>query len=99
MKRFSALSLAVILILSLFSGCGKEEKEAYVPTGDALIMSDDDLATIEAEQGLGLQLRFHGGKVCIAFDQGITGGHIGLLFLFSAAGKQGKDQDHRKRKC
>ena len=51
MKRYLTLLLTFSVILSLFAGCGKQEQEeAYVPTGDALIMSDDDLATIEPEK-------------------------------------------------
>ena len=51
MKRFLTLLLACTTVLTLFAGCGKpKEPEAYVPTGDALIMSDDDLATIEPEK-------------------------------------------------
>ena len=50
MKKVISLLLTVALILGTFSGCGKKENpEAYVPTGDALIMSDDDLATMETE--------------------------------------------------
>ena len=51
MKRYVTLLLAVSVAFGLFTGCGAREKdEAYVPTGDALIMSDDDLATMEPEK-------------------------------------------------
>ena len=51
MKKFLTLTLVFSVALTLFAGCGKPgQEEAYVPTGDALIMSDDDLATIEPEK-------------------------------------------------
>ena len=51
MKKYLTLLLAAATVLSLFSGCGKpQQEEAYVPTGDALIMDDADLATIEPEK-------------------------------------------------
>lgn len=42
MKRFIALLLALALLGTVFTGCGKQEEEAYVPTGDALVMEGDD---------------------------------------------------------
>ena len=43
MKRITAIALCAVLMCSLFSGCGgTDEKEAYVPTGDALLMEGDD---------------------------------------------------------
>lgn len=51
MKKTLTLFLVSSVLLGIFSGCGKpKEEEPYVPTGDALIMSDDDLATIEPEK-------------------------------------------------
>ena len=51
MKKTVTLLLVASMLLSLMTGCGKpKEEEAYVPTGDALIMSDEDLATIEPEK-------------------------------------------------
>ena len=51
MKKYLTLILAASMILGLLSGCGEPKKEEpYVPTGDALIMSDDDLSTIEQEE-------------------------------------------------
>ena len=51
MKRYLTLLLTFSIVLGLFAGCGgKEKEEAYVPTGDALIMSDEDLATMEPEK-------------------------------------------------
>ena len=42
MKRIIAFVLVIASLCSLFSGCGKKEEEAYVPTGDALVMEGDD---------------------------------------------------------
>ena len=42
MKRITALLLVFSLALCLFSGCGKESQEAYVPTGNALVMEGQD---------------------------------------------------------
>jgi len=59
MKRITALMMAVVLACGLFSGCSiGEEEEAYVPTGDALLMEGDDpeayLAEEEEEQTFSL---------------------------------------------
>ena len=57
MKRFTALLLIAALLCSLFAGCAKEE-EAYVPTGNALVMEgeepDDFLEEEEVKQELTL---------------------------------------------
>ena len=45
MKRLIALLLCFAGVLSLFSGCGKTQEEAYVPTGDALLMEDEEVPT------------------------------------------------------
>ncbi len=51
MKKTLTLLLVFSMALGMLAGCGKpKEQEAYVPTGDALVMSDDDLATIEPEK-------------------------------------------------
>ena len=51
MKKFLTLLLAAAMVAGLLGGCGEpKEPEAYVPTGDALIMDDDDLATLEPER-------------------------------------------------
>jgi len=42
MKRIIALTLVLATLCGLFSGCGKKEEEAYVPTGDALVKEGDD---------------------------------------------------------
>ena len=81
MKKYLTLLLTVSMILTLFSGCGKpQEEEAYVPTGDALIMSDDDLATIEAEK--------EPQELILAYDPGrsmnpLIGNNITNRVLFS----------------
>ena len=49
LKKWISLLLTAVLLLTLFSGCGKE-KNAYVPTGNALVMEDDStVATVEKE--------------------------------------------------
>ena len=43
MKRIVAMALCLCTILSLFAACGaKEEEEAYVPTGDAILMEGEE---------------------------------------------------------
>ena len=42
MKRILALLLTMALVLGLFSGCGTEEEQAYVPTGDAILLEGQD---------------------------------------------------------
>ena len=52
MKRFFALLLILCLMLSCFSGCAEKEKEAYVPTGNAILLEGqdpEDLITEEEE--------------------------------------------------
>lgn len=44
MKKWISLILAAALVCGLFSGCGSKDEEAYVPTGDALLMEGDDPA-------------------------------------------------------
>ena len=42
-KRIVAMALCLCTILSLFAACGtKEEEEAYVPTGDAILMEGEE---------------------------------------------------------
>ena len=51
MKRYLALTLALCLLLTMLPGCGKsDEKEAYVPTGDALLMEGQDPEDLMAEE-------------------------------------------------
>ena len=45
MKRLIALLLCFAGLLSLFSGCGQTQEEAYVPTGDAILMEDEEAPT------------------------------------------------------
>ena len=50
MRKSLSLLLAAVMILSLFSGCGKED-EPYVPTGNALVMEDDStVATLPPQE-------------------------------------------------
>ena len=43
MKRYLALMLALCLVLTLLPGCGKaDDEDAYIPTGDALLMEGQD---------------------------------------------------------
>ena len=42
MKRLFSLFLIFCLIVGCFAGCGGKEEEAYVPTGDALVMEGQD---------------------------------------------------------
>lgn len=52
MKRFFALLLILCLTVSCFSGCASKEEEAYVPTGDAILLEGqdpEDLITEEEE--------------------------------------------------
>ena len=42
MKKITALLLCLTLSLGLFSGCGADSDEPFVPTGDALVMEGQD---------------------------------------------------------
>ncbi len=45
MKKFISLILCFCLVCGCFAGCGSQEEEAYVPTGDAIVLEgqpDDD---------------------------------------------------------
>ena len=50
MKRITPLLLVCCMLCALLSGCGSKEKEAYVPTGDALLMEGEDPAVVFAEE-------------------------------------------------
>lgn len=51
MKKLISLLLVLTLSAAILAGCGKkQQEEAYVPTGDALIMNEADLATIPDER-------------------------------------------------
>ena len=58
MKRITALVLVFATLCSLLPGCAKKSEDAYVPTGDALVMEGDDpndfLIQEEAKQELTL---------------------------------------------
>ena len=43
MKKTIALVLSLLMLCSCFTGCGKKDvKEAYVPTGDAILLEGQD---------------------------------------------------------
>lgn len=42
MKRIVALCLSFCLLCGCFAGCGKKKEEAYVPTGDAILLEGQD---------------------------------------------------------
>ena len=42
MKKITALFLCLFLMLGLLAGCGSDKDEAYVPTGNALVMEGED---------------------------------------------------------
>ena len=51
MKKLLALLLALAMITGIFSGCGREiDNSGYVPTGDALLMEDQDPEDLEPEK-------------------------------------------------
>lgn len=51
MKRIFCLFLAVVMVCGLFSGCGRSlDNSGYVPTGDALLMEDQDPEDILQEE-------------------------------------------------
>ena len=58
MKKFTVLLLIAAIFCGIFAGCGKREEEAYVPTGNALVMEgeepNDFLDEDEVEQELTL---------------------------------------------
>lgn len=49
MKKIIAGILCLLMVLSLFSGCGKKSGSAYVPTGDALVTNEEDITPQETE--------------------------------------------------
>lgn len=46
MKKLICLLLLAAMTAGLFSGCAKENSEAYVPTGDALLMEGEEPALV-----------------------------------------------------
>lgn len=42
MKKLTALLLCICMICGCFSGCGSKEEEAYVPTGNAILLEGQD---------------------------------------------------------
>ena len=43
MKRIIAMLLCLCTVLGMLSGCRGEDPESYVPTGDALVMEDEEV--------------------------------------------------------
>ncbi len=50
MKKQIALFLSLCLLAGCFSGCGREEEEVYVPTGDAILLEGQDPEDLEVEE-------------------------------------------------
>ena len=50
MKKLTALLLILCTILSCFSGCARNEEEAYVPTGDAILLEGQDPEDLIVEE-------------------------------------------------
>ena len=51
MKKLLSLMLCLFLLAGLFSGCGRKiDNSAYVPTGDAILMEDQDPEDILPEE-------------------------------------------------
>ena len=52
MKKIASLLLILAMLLSLFSGCANgTDNSAYVPTGDAIVMEDEEPEEIFQEEG------------------------------------------------
>ena len=50
MKKLTALLLCICLTVSCFSGCAGKEEEAYVPTGDAILLEGQDPEDLIVEE-------------------------------------------------
>lgn len=48
MKKILALWMTALLLVSMLSGCNQQSEEAYVPTGDALVMEGEEPTTDES---------------------------------------------------
>ena len=46
LNKFACLGLAAIVALGAM-GCGSDKKEAYIPTGDALVMEGEEPPSME----------------------------------------------------
>lgn len=46
MKKLISLVLCLCMVLGLLSGCRAESEEAYIPTGDALLMEDEEVTMV-----------------------------------------------------
>lgn len=70
MKKYAALMLCAALLLGMLSGCAEQEKEPYVPTGDALVDENADLSTLatEPEKEQDLTLVYYPQKTLHPFE-------------------------------
>ena len=69
MKKWTALALILSLLCGLVSGCGsKDTKEAYVPTGDAILLEGQDPEDLIVEE--------ESPPVTLAYDPGLSLIHI-----------------------
>ena len=50
MKKLIALLLCLCLLCGCFAGCGKQEEEPYVPTGDAILLEGQDPEDLMVEE-------------------------------------------------
>lgn len=50
MKKVTAMLLCLCLLASLFSGCERREGEAYIPTGDAILLEGQDPEDFQVEE-------------------------------------------------
>ena len=51
MKKQLCLMMAVILVLSCFTGCGRSiDNSGYAPTGDAILLDGQEPEDIEPEE-------------------------------------------------
>lgn len=60
MKKLICIFLCLSMLLGLLSGCRAESEEAYVPTGDALVMEDEDeVKTVQTDENQQFSLAFY----------------------------------------
>ena len=60
MRRLLAMGLCLSLMFSLLAGCGSKEEEAYVPTGDAILMENEEVTeALEASDEETLVLAYY----------------------------------------
>lgn len=60
MKKIISILLCLCMVLPLLTGCRSESPESYVPTGDALVMEDDEGAQkVQVDENQSLSLAFY----------------------------------------